>query len=306
MKKRTIIFDIDGTIVDTEKSYSEAIKQTVLTYLAFLGLKKCFLKNKDIQTLKNIGGFNNDWDTVSAFLSYFLSFVNLTNSKLLKIDLTMPQKINYHYQFKTKPNSLETFFKTIKQYGLNNSVKIKQYYKVEDLLFDYGSLLKTNLVQRIFQEIYLGKKLFIDFYQATPFFYKKNKGLYIKEKLLLNKKLLCKLAKNNKLAIATGRVYKEAVLVLERFKIKQFFDLIISDDDVLAQERKPKPCILYLVAKKLKTDSYLYIGDLLDDVIAANSAKEKIAIKSVNISKIKNTKADFTFADINDCLKAII
>jgi len=59
----TILFDMDGVLVDVSKSYRVAIKQTA----------EYFLKNKkisynEIQKYKEKGGLNNDWDCTQAIL----------------------------------------------------------------------------------------------------------------------------------------------------------------------------------------------------------------------------------------------
>jgi len=54
--KPLLIFDIDGVLFDVSKSYRVAIKQTV----GYFTGKEVTLE--EIQALKNMGGYNNDWD----------------------------------------------------------------------------------------------------------------------------------------------------------------------------------------------------------------------------------------------------
>ncbi len=58
----TLLFDMDGVLVDVSNSYMLAIKKT-----AELFLKK-EISFEDIQAYKEKGGLNNDWDTVQAIL----------------------------------------------------------------------------------------------------------------------------------------------------------------------------------------------------------------------------------------------
>ncbi len=54
--KDTLVFDMDGVLVDVSNSYMEAIKYT---YNYFTGKT---VSDEDIQNAKAIGGLNNDWD----------------------------------------------------------------------------------------------------------------------------------------------------------------------------------------------------------------------------------------------------
>jgi HAD superfamily hydrolase (TIGR01548 family) len=57
-----ILFDMDGVLVDVSGSYRKAIQETV----RFFTGKKAQLK--EIQELKEKGGYNNDWDLTEAIL----------------------------------------------------------------------------------------------------------------------------------------------------------------------------------------------------------------------------------------------
>ncbi len=50
-----VVFDMDGVLVDVTESYREAIRRTVQRFTGRL------VGNEVIQTLKNQGGWNNDW-----------------------------------------------------------------------------------------------------------------------------------------------------------------------------------------------------------------------------------------------------
>jgi len=171
-----LIFDIDGVLVDVVGSYRRAIKETA----EYFSNKKVAMK--DVQALKNKGGYNNDWKTTSALLR------------------KKGKKVNY-----------------------------------EDI-----------------------KKEFQKFYNK----YKKN------ERLIVNKKLLEKLNRKYDLSIVTGRPKKEADEVLQRFKIKKYFSIVIAMEDT--EKPKPDPAgILKIIEKR---NAYFF-GDTIDDLKAAKSAK---------------------------------
>lgn len=60
--KPTLIFDMDGVLVDVSKSYRAAIKQT---YEYFANKE---LDYEEITQAKNLGGLNNDWDLTEYLL----------------------------------------------------------------------------------------------------------------------------------------------------------------------------------------------------------------------------------------------
>ncbi len=61
-KKDLIVFDIDGVLIDTRKSYRRAIKSVYEFYT------KKEISFETIQEAKNLGGLNNDWDLTEYLL----------------------------------------------------------------------------------------------------------------------------------------------------------------------------------------------------------------------------------------------
>jgi len=62
LRPETVLFDIDGVLVDVNKSYREAIKKTAEFFT------KQEITPEEIQTLKEKGGYNNDWDLTEALI----------------------------------------------------------------------------------------------------------------------------------------------------------------------------------------------------------------------------------------------
>jgi HAD superfamily phosphatase len=60
---KALLFDLDGVLVDVSASYREAIRMTVKH---FSGTD---ISGAGIQSFKDRGGLNNDWDLTSAFLA---------------------------------------------------------------------------------------------------------------------------------------------------------------------------------------------------------------------------------------------
>ncbi|MFA6065353.1 MAG: TIGR01548 family HAD-type hydrolase [archaeon] len=62
MKFKSVIFDIDGVLVDVSQSYRQAIQKTVEDFTGF------YPTPEEIQKYKERGGLNNDWDLSEAII----------------------------------------------------------------------------------------------------------------------------------------------------------------------------------------------------------------------------------------------
>ncbi len=80
----TIVFDIDGVLIDMRESFRKAICQTVQFYfkkiLHFQGCKN-LIHPEEIEYFKMAGGFNNDWDLTSAVILFYLMKARENNLK---------------------------------------------------------------------------------------------------------------------------------------------------------------------------------------------------------------------------------
>ena len=222
IRKKVILFDLDGVLVDVSKSYQLAIKKTA----EFFTNQK--ISDEKIQKYKDKSGYNNDW--------------NLTEAIILD--------------------------KRIQEYN-ENKVKIE----------------KQKIIDK-FQWLYLGNN--------------NKKGLIEDEKLLLDREKLKILSEKYKLGIVTGRPKEEAYYVLRRFNILGFFNAVVTMEDC-GKKQKPDPFGINLALQRLKVDAAdnklgtskneyrinknndkknaVYIGDNIDDIIAAKNA----GIKAIGI-----------------------
>jgi HAD superfamily hydrolase (TIGR01548 family) len=270
-----VIFDIDNVLVDTRQSYLEAIRNTVELYLThgpipFFsrsngGKFPSLLTPEDVDQFKLLGGLNDDWDCCYGLLVYLLS---------------LPTK-NRTLEALKKSIAIEKFAKSVKQRPLRVSGITA--------LFGRPTTVTIEKVARIFQEVYLGKDIFPRVTMNKMRYWKK-RGLIHREKLIFKRPILEKLKSHGlKLGIATGRSLYEASHALKHFGIADLFDAMTTMDDVKKEERekkeslrKPHPFSLLKTAQALgPKKKFLYVGDLPDDVLAANRAKSHISIRSV-------------------------
>jgi len=270
-----VIFDIDNVLVDTRQSYLEAIRNTVELYLThgpvpFFshssgGKFPSLLTPEDVDQFKLLGGLNDDWDCCYGLLVYLLS---------------LPVK-NRTLEALKKSIAIEKFAKSIKQRPLRVSGITA--------LFGRPTTVTIEKVARIFQEVYLGKDIFPRVTMNKMRYWKK-RGLIHREKLVFKRPILENLKKHGlKLGIATGRSLYEASHALKHFGISDLFDAITTMDDVKKEERekkeslrKPHPFSILKTAQALGAKKkFLYVGDLPDDILAANRAKSSLMIRSV-------------------------
>jgi phosphoglycolate phosphatase-like HAD superfamily hydrolase len=161
-------------------------------------------------------------------------------------------------------------------------------------IFGTGDLEVDNVVKRIFQEVYLGLH-FRAIHHVPPVFYS-GRGLFERERLLVKRESLSLLSKRVKMGIASGRPKAEAILGLRNFHIERYFQSLVTLEDCEAeQERilalegkrvnlfKPHPFSIIRAIRMLNPGrvNCAYVGDIPDDIQAANRAKEEIDIISV-------------------------
>ena len=308
--------DMDGVMVDVTLSYRACIKKTVEIYLNnLLGLKPYSSKiitDDDIRIIKGRGGFNNDWNVTAALIVYILtldedkgidfSYDDLSQKELLNI-LKKKGKIVSSLNILMKKKRFFPVDKVIpKGKGIDWVDNLSHSYK--NLVLHRGDIRRENLVKRIFQEIYLGEN-FSKIYGFPPIFYKGN-GFYQKERPLVSSLTLENLKKKLSIAIATGRPKKEAELAVKNFGFSPYVDVIVALEDYKEEERrlykmgkgwvslsKPDPYSIIEAAKRLKkSKKFAYVGDLEDDMIAANRAKESIEIIAIGCTSVYPDKAD--------------
>ena len=314
-----VIFDMDGVLIDVADSYRRTIVQTVEIYLTQgLGFSKArqpLVTEGDILLFKQIGGFNNDWDLTTALLFYFLSLTDMQPSEMHATPQTLDEALHIlraaghgrhmSAQALLRKKNVTEFIRRIRHYG-NGLEAMRKLVdsNAQALVFSEGDLNSTNLVKRMFQEIYLGPH-FQRIHHSLPRFYK-GQGMYRKEKLLIKRETLKRLSRRVTLGIASGRPRAEAILALDRFGIGPYFKSLITLDECeeaearLLRDRKkteslskPHPFSVIEAVRRISTSSVssAYVGDVPDDIEAAKRAKGTIDILAVGcLAPYKNDR----------------
>ncbi len=110
------------------------------------------------------------------------------------------------------------------------------------------------------------KRKFLELYWGTN-----GRGNVRREKWLLPRPSLRRLAKRAELAIFTGRVRKELDYTLDRWGVREFFSRIVTVEEV--ERPKPDPEGLLEILDGRDPATAIYIGDNVDDALAAKSAR---------------------------------
>lgn len=304
-----LVFDMDGVLVDVSESYRDATCQTVRLYLETgLGLDRRagdWVSRDQVAAFKLAGGFNNDWDLTAAILMYYLA--NLEAGSLAPTKPERPVdvlaylgKAGSHIHSTLDESALKEglvfFASQVGQAGGGlDAARRRLGDRNDHLLFASGDPRATNLVKRIFEEVYLGEEQFRAEYGETPLV-ARGEGLQRRERLIAGKETLDALGKHVALGIATGRPRRQALAALERFRILDLFRSMLTLEDVVAEEKrqfqstgktvrlsKPDPYALWQAARRLAPDlaRFAYVGDTPDDVRAANAAKSAIDYISI-------------------------
>ena len=325
-----LIFDMDGVLIDVSKSYRKTIQRTIQIYLeTCLGVERSgrdWITDEEISLFKSTGGFNNDWDLTSGLLLYLLSISRIPPLPRQKRFSTIQEIVSYlkskssafnqKNAIRIRRKHLLSFLEEVKSSG-GGLRAIRQILGTswDGWVYRSGDLDKDNLIKRIFQEVYLGKK-FIAFYHLNPLFYK-GKGYYLRERILIPKRILATLRKKIQMGIASGRPRFEAELALRRFRLLPYFNSVVTLDECEEEENrilrstgkkikcsKPHPYPILRAVQEIgpRHPTCGYVGDVVDDMLAVQEAKKDLNILAIGfLPDQRNRKSGKPIFDPSRC-----
>ena len=238
MQVDSIILDIDGVLVDVSESYRRAIADTIES------LSGEEFSPGLIQSLKNAGGFNDDWE--------------LTDAGIL---CTLAKRHGY-------PGDLVSLIQKI---GDNGGGLITTKKIISEAI---GSAAEDEwdpqAVRSMFQSLYLGRERFIECFQHEPIV--DVPGYYLSEENIISEHMVDQFLNQFNIGVLTGRPIFEANMALKSIGIN------ISSTHIVAMEssplKKPHPDGLLTLAHELNSSSLVYVGDTLDDIKTVVNAKK--------------------------------
>lgn len=291
MKPEIIVFDIDGVLIDTSKSFRVAVSKTVQYYMTkVLGYEDTgiLIQPEEVQLFKLAGGFNDDWIlSQSATLFFIYKALKSGFKDTSSIRLSFPSLIKF-----TKAISYEGD-------GLN---KTRDYLATLDgnIFYKAEEKLDRKLVTRIFQEIYAGSKYIRRLYGTEPIL-GTEEGLWKNEEVIIDKSLLLD---DISYGIYTGRTASETELALELLKLEIPPQAIVTMNSSII---KPNPKGLEIIREYYKKNILAFVGDSMDDVLAAVSANAiPVAIARDDFSKERFSHyTELVFSNVNEYLKYV-
>ena len=296
-KPQILIFDIDGTLIDVHASYRETTPLTANRYLSLLGLEPPPLTGDVYDTFKQVGGFNDDWDLTSGILEIILSSLPETPAPPLPADTELAALLPRLQEVAAplrrspiRPFDWDAWIEPVRAAG-GGLMGLRRLTggRNAHLIYNFGDPRTTDLVQRIFSEIYLGDALFEACY-GFPAQLIIGPGMIEREQLLISRDTLDALAANYRLGIATGRTRFEAMQAMRSHALTPYFGAIATMTDALEAQAahriiehhallKPHPFLLQQAADALDAPTpehtplpAIYIGDTPDDIVAAGRA----------------------------------
>ena len=339
-----LILDMDGVLIDVSRSYRKTIHRTIQIYLetclGFERNREDWISDEEISLFKSAGGFNNDWDLTSGLLLYLLSISKIPPLQKQKRFSSIQENVRHlknisfvsHHKnaIRIRKKHLLSFLEKVKSAGggLRGVLRVLGTSR-EGWVYRSGDMNKENLIKRIFQEVYLGGK-FSSHYDL-PHFFNREKGLYRQEQMIIPKKILATLRRKVFMGIASGRPRFEAELALKRFRLLPYFKSLVTLDECEEEENriyrltgkkrkrsKPHPYSILRAIREIGISHSIfgYVGDVVDDMLAAQRAKKDLNILAIGfLSDERNKKtareslikagADLVIEDPKELLRLI-
>jgi phosphoglycolate phosphatase-like HAD superfamily hydrolase len=323
-----VVFDMDGTLIDVSDSYREAAPLTATRYLRLLGLQPPVLTGELYDLFKRMGGFNDDWDLTAGILEVLLARLPLA-PPLSTVDApdldSLIQRLHeavapLRYSPIPQPDWAALVEPVRAAGGGLPGVRRLTGGRNAHLVCNSGSPRTTDLVQRLFSEVYLGATRFRECYGFDACLVP-GSGMIERERLIISPHTLDALASAGlRLGIATGRTRFEAQQGLDMHRLASYFGAIATMTD--AQEAqsmqgvsghnaylKPHPYLLRRAADALDPPSpdrrplpAVYVGDAPDDIAAAKRADGRRSWSAVGLSPAGSALRDLHISLGADCV----
>ncbi|MEJ2627490.1 MAG: hypothetical protein P8078_02875 [bacterium] len=234
----TLVFDVDGVLVDTTDSYTRAVLEAVSLYGTELDGYDWKPESFHFNQFKAIRGFNNDWDVAEAMLLYFLQNEILKNSV-----------------------SFSTYISHLAQGGDGAANVLSWITSRENREANrLTSLYEKEKIRRYSMEYYAGSNRCKSFFGFDPLL-NNCPGTIENEKLLVDTDLLDRY--QGVKGVYTGRNYYEFLHVLEQMGYAGWNKEFCFYDDSQSPV-KPDPQPLCTIADSSQCRGIIFVGDSRD------------------------------------------
>ena len=240
MRTDAVVLDVDGVLVDVADSYRRAIVETIGDEHGET------IDRAGIQSFKNAGGFNDDWELTYAGSLYVLA-------RRHGLD-----------------RGIDGFTDGIAANGggLDAAEAVVADALDDDAVERVREAWRPDHLRAVFQARYLGADLYREIEGSEPPL--DAPGYIHDEPVIVEPDTLSILTDRFDTGILTGRPEPEAEIALERVGLSVPDPLRFTRDDW--DEGKPHPAALIEIARRAGADTVVYAGDTLDDVRTAHNA----------------------------------
>ncbi len=294
-----LVFSVNDVLVDVSLSYREVVRETVQLYLErTIGLppsKESLLTSEEVTLVQKVGHFTSYVDLASAFIIYFIELLPPVPIPTFPSKFHVPALIAY---LQLAGGRLHIGIDKLREQkdipqlaqdiaaagggidGANAALQKENRH----LLVDTGDITKGNLVGRIFQELYLGADLFERIYEQ-PAVLIQSTGYIEHESLLIDLDILAQINDKVPLGAVTDRSRIEVKKLFKTKEIDQYFQSVVSADDVREAKAKPipDPWSLLEAARRLNPTPArtAYVGANPGDIQAAKAANQTVPFTAI-------------------------
>lgn len=249
----SIIFDIDGVLIDITKSYDLTTDMTCRHVLASLQVEPVSITGDVIDGFKETGGFNDEIDlTYACILSIYAARQTGADPYDIMRDAA-------HHADQT---------------GIDSTMRyIGSICDVSGIISRLGPPGDRNgAVQRTFDQIFYGPQLYREIFGEPCQF---DAAMIDGDNILVTKSTLDAISARfgKKIAIVSGRGYRSASYSLGG--LVEYFDVPSSAflEDMPRHLAKPNPKPLVDAIASMGSSGCIYVGDSMEDCMMARDAR---------------------------------
>jgi phosphoglycolate phosphatase-like HAD superfamily hydrolase len=294
-----LIFACPDVVLNVRYSYREVVRETVRLYLErALGLTPSatpLLTPAEVDYVQKIGNFASYWDLAKALTMYYLELLPPIPVPTFPSKLYVPALLAYlqfaggNLRLSLDTLRAEADLKKLAQDiaaagGGLEGAHAALPKENRHLLVSSGDITKTNIVGRIFQELYLGASTFEQIYHE-PAIIIQSTGYAEHEAAVISPDILAELSRKLPLGLVSTRPRHEVENSLKRQHLEPYFQTVITWDEVNAAQAKPipQPWTLLEAAHHLRPvpTHIAYVGAGVADIQAATAANKTVPFMAI-------------------------